>query len=90
MKHSQRRLLEMFKKGRNMRHFTRMENNFNKHVVPLIICHDSTWDEKAHMFYVTATTVLGTELKGKFEMAGTLELDGNSRIAKFDSANFTL
>ncbi|EGT60461.1 hypothetical protein CAEBREN_07278 [Caenorhabditis brenneri] len=34
--------------------------------------------------------VLGAELKEKLEMAGTLDLDGNCRIAKFDSANFTL
>ncbi|EGT40736.1 hypothetical protein CAEBREN_11267 [Caenorhabditis brenneri] len=86
-----RRILsEMFKEGKNVKHFTRMENNFNQHVVPLIIGYNSTWEEKAHMFFVTATPVLGTDLKAKFEMIGTLELDGNSRMARFDSANFSL
>ncbi|CAL2051606.1 unnamed protein product [Caenorhabditis brenneri] len=83
-------LSEMFKEGKNVKHFTRMENNFNAHVVPLIIGYNSTWEEKAHMFFVSATPVLGTDLKAKFEMAGALELDENCRISKFYSVNFTL
>lgn len=80
----------MFMKGAK-KHFTGMENNFNKHVVPHIICHNSTWKQKARVFYLTATPILGEKLKEKLERAANfIRLDVNSRILKFDCGDFYL